>query len=137
MELKVGQEVLNHLTKASELLGSLNESNNVNYGWITVNSKQGVWNHTKEEVDQMAAVLLEGGFELEKTDRESYRIEKSYVVPGTQLGIRLSYRPTEEDELELMKEKAEKAKQEYEALQKKQAELLAKRLVNVEMEEGA
>lgn len=118
----VGQQLLFHLQMVNELVGQLSENARIAHGYISIDAKKGVWNLTREEALDIKQQLLDMGFELTETKRETYSTEYYLVLPGLDLKFKVSHRPTEADRLEALQEKVEKAQLEYEELLAKRAE---------------
>jgi hypothetical protein len=71
----------------------------------------------KQEADQMVEVLLNDGFELKKTERSSYEVERQLYLPGTHFSVCVKHRPSEQDRIDILKEQMKKAADELAKLE--------------------
>lgn len=117
MTMQVGQKLLNHIQELSNTVEELDNAK-IGFGFFSIYSNNGNY-FKKEEADQLVDTLLSAGFELEKTNRETYRIERELTIPGVKLSVSVSHRPCDEDKVQLLKEQAEKAQKELLELQEK------------------
>lgn len=71
----------------------------------------------KKEADQVVEALIKEGFELKKTERDSYNVERNLYLPESNFSIRVAHKPTEEDRIEILKEQMQKAADELAKLE--------------------
>jgi DNA-binding IclR family transcriptional regulator len=114
----VGQELLFHIQRSIEIMEQLGEDIHLKFGHMSIGSKKSIW-MDKETADSLVNQLVESGFSHEKTDRESYRIERELFVPGTRFRIGIQHRPTKQDEMEILQEQAEAAQMKLQLMKEK------------------
>jgi hypothetical protein len=106
----VGENIVKHIQIAMESISQLTENSVLQYGHLTVGSKDGLWTLTKEEADKVAGILSLAGCQFVKTENESYRILRRYAIPGVKdFTIDVEHKPSEKDNLDFLKEKAKAA----------------------------
>lgn len=71
----------------------------------------------KDEADQMMEVLMKDGFELKKTERDSFEVARHFYMPGKNFSICVKHKPSEEDRKEILKEQIKKAADELALLE--------------------
>lgn len=74
----------------------------------------------KQEADQMVELLIKDGFELKKTERNSYEVERHLYLPGTQFSICVKHKPSELDRIEILKQQMKKAADELAMLEERE-----------------
>jgi hypothetical protein len=114
----VGLEMLQSLVQLNETVAKL-ENMEVSHSHILLRPING-YKMKKEQADQLVSLMIEAGFELKDTKRESYSIDRYLYAPDSKLRFVISHEPEEADRIEVLKERLEEAQKEWE---KAQAEL--------------
>lgn len=101
------------LEQLQTLIQSIEKIGKLSWGMISLDRVT-----AKQEADQVVELLIKDGFELTKTERDSYSVERNLYLPGSNFSIRVVHKPSEEDRIEILKEQMKKAQDELERLEK-------------------